>query len=226
MLEAAAGAVVLHALVQVHGNEVRVVCGEPRPPVLPPGDALLTRTPGVGVAVKVADCAPVLLADPSSGAVAGAHAGWRGAVAGIAGKTARALARAADSFPQRLIALIGPAIRSCCLEIGPEVIAALAAAGRDPERITRRPARPGERPHLDLPLENRRQLLEAGLRPAAIHDCGLCTRCHPAFHSYRREGPRVGRNWAFAVATRGEAGLAPTDEAPDPRVPRNSNAWR
>ena len=67
------------------------------------------------------------------------------------------------------------------------------------ERFTLRPRAAG-RPHLDLVLANRLQLLAAGLPEPAIEDTALCTRCQPAFHSYRREGPGVGRNWSVVVA--------------------------
>ena len=198
------GVLALHSMRQVHGAAVRVVSGDSGAWTPPESDALVARTPGLAVAVKAADCVPVLLADPLSGAVAGAHAGWRGAVAGVAEAAARTLAREADAPPSRLAAVIGPAIGACCFEVGPEVVTAFADAGLDPTRFTNNPL-PGARPRLDLREANRRQLLDAGLDPARIHDAALCTRCHPAFHSYRREGPGVGRNWAFAVAARSQA---------------------
>ena len=198
---------------QVHGDTVRAAAAPPGGWDRPQCDALVATAPGVGVAVKAADCVPVLLSDPVSGAVAGAHAGWRGTVRGIAAKAALALARETGAPPSRLRAVIGPAIRSCCFEVGPEVIAAFAAAGHDPARITRDPGRPGARPHLDLALANRDQLVEAGLPPPGVFDAALCTRCHPAFHSYRRDGASVGRNWAFTI-TAGAPDHAGKDAAP------------
>jgi hypothetical protein len=193
----------LHSLRQVHGNDVRVARKPVREEEPPSGDALVTRIPETGLAIKAADCVPVLLADPVSGAVAGAHAGWRGTLARVVEVAARALAAEADAPVLRLTAVIGPAIRACCFEVGPEVVAAFRDSGHDVDRFQVRPGGAG-RPHLDLTLANRLQLIEAGLREDAIADAALCTRCEPAFHSYRREGPGVGRNWSIVVAGGGE----------------------
>ena len=204
LLEHTTGAQVLHSLRQVHGNRVQVAADRARYPTPPPGDALIACSANTGVAIKAADCVPVLLADPVSGAVAGVHAGWRGTLVRVAGKAARALAAEAGAPPSRLAAVIGPSIRACCFEVGPEVVAAFSEDGHDIGRIATWPhaeaRRSPGRPHLDLVLASRLQLLDAGLREEAIEDTGLCTRCQPAFHSYRREGPGVGRNWSVVVA--------------------------
>ena len=212
LLEHATGAHVLHSLRQVHGNRVQVAADRARYPTPPPGDALIACSANIGVAIKAADCVPVLLADPVSGAVAGVHAGWRGTLVRVAGKAARALAAEAGVPPSRLAAVIGPSIRACCFEVGPEVVSAFSEDGHDIGRIAIWPH--GEarlsrgRPHLDLVLANRLQLLDAGLREDAIEDTGFCTRCHPVFHSYRREGPGVGRNWSVVVAGGPKVGTA------------------
>ena len=201
LLERAAGVHALHSMRQVHGDRVRIAPdARQRDPSPPPADALIARTAGSGVAVKAADCVPVLLADPVSGAVAGVHAGWRGTLARVAGKAARELAAEAGAPLSRLAAVIGPSIRACCFEVGPEVVSAFTENGHDVDRIASTPGSSRGRPHLDLPLANRLQLRAAGLREDAIQDAALCTRCHPVFHSYRREGPGVGRNWSVVVA--------------------------
>ena len=199
LLERAAGVQAVHALRQVHGNDVQVLRGVSRPDAPATGDALVTRIPRTAVAIKAADCVPVLLADPVSGAVAGAHAGWRGTLARVVEAAARTLAAETGAPPSRLRAVIGPAIRACCFEVGPEVVAAFREQEHDVDRFTVR-LRAAGRPHLDLALANRLQLRTAGLPEDAIEDTGLCTRCQPAFHSYRREGPGVGRNWSVVVA--------------------------
>ena len=199
LLERAAGVRAVHALRQVHGNHVQVLRGGSAPDAPAVGDALVTRIPRTAVAIKAADCVPVLLADPVSGAVAGAHAGWRGTLARVAEAAAGVLAAEAGAPPSRLRAVIGPAIRACCFEVGREVVSAFREEGHDVDRFSLRPRAAG-RPHLDLVLANRDQLLAAGLQEDAIEDTGLCTRCQPAFHSYRREGPGVGRNWSVVVA--------------------------
>ena len=199
LLERVAGAQAVHALRQVHGNDVQVLGSVARPDALAVGDALVTRIPRTAVAIKAADCVPVLLADPVSGAVAGAHAGWRGTLVRVVEAAARALAAEAGAPPSRLNAVIGPAIRACCFEVGPEVVSAFRDKGHDVDRFALRPRATG-RPHLDLVLANRLQLLAEGLREDSIEDTALCTRCQPVFHSYRREGPGVGRNWSVVAA--------------------------
>ena len=201
LLEQAAGIRAAHSLRQVHGNDVRIARNPGRDEDPPAGDALVTRIPHTGVAIKAADCVPVLLADPVSGAVAGAHAGWRGTRVRVVEAAARTLAAEAGAPLSRLVAVIGPAIRACCFEVGPEVVAAFRDGGHDVDRFQVRPSG-AARPRLDLTLANRLQLVEAGLPEDAIEDVGLCTRCQPAFHSYRREGPGVGRNWSVVVAGR------------------------
>ena len=201
LLERAAGVQAVHALRQVHGNDAQVLRSAARPAAPAVGDALVTRISRTAVAIKAADCVPVLLADPVSGAVAGAHGGWRGTLARVVEAAARALAAEAGAPPSRLKAVIGPAIRACCFEVGPEVISAFREQGHKVDRFALRPRAAG-RPHLDLVLANRLQLLAAGLPEDGIEDAGLCTRCQPAFHSYRREGPAVGRNWSVVVAGR------------------------
>lgn len=201
LLERAAGVQAVQTLRQVHGNDVQVLRSAARPDTPPVGDALVTSVPRTAAAIKAADCVPVLLADPVSGAVAGAHAGWRGTLVRVVAAAARALAAEAGAPPSRLKAVIGPAIRACCFEVGPEVVSAFREKGHEVDRFALRPRAAG-RPHLDLVLANRLQLLAAGLPEDGIEDAGLCTRCQPAFHSYRREGPTVGRNWSLVVAGR------------------------
>ncbi len=203
---AAFGSRGFHSLRQVHGRRIHEPGGAP---ATPEADGVVVSAPGRGAAIKTADCVPVLLADPDGGAVAGAHAGWRGTCLGVVGAAVRALVRRTGGDPGGLHAVIGPAIGACCFEVGPEVPEAFAAAGRDPARFTApAPSRRG-RPRLDLPLENRLQLVAAGLDPANIRTASLCTRCEPAFHSYRREGPGAGRNWSLVVVGRGGDTKAP-----------------
>ena len=120
----------------------------------------------------------------------------------MVGRAASALATLSGSPPSGFYALIGPSIGPCCFETGPEVPAAFAAGGRDPEAIAApRPANSRARPRpdrswLDLPLDARLRLVAAGLREANISDAGRCTRCGPEFHSFRRDGPGAGRNWS------------------------------
>jgi YfiH family protein len=187
---------------QVHGAAVQAVDGTPPDGAPPAADALVTRTPGVALAVVTADCVPVLLADPVSGAVGAVHAGWRGTAADIAGAAVRAMAEHWDVPPARLVAAIGPSIGVCCYEVGAELVDAFAAAGHDQAARGAWFGRDGDgRLRLDLWAANRDLLLRAGLPAAQIHLAGLCTKTHLAwFESYRAEGAAAGRMTAIIVS--------------------------
>jgi hypothetical protein len=148
------------------------------------GDALMSDTPGRIVAVKTADCVPILLADDRHHAVAAIHAGWRGTAAGIVRKTIGAMAARWNTLPGDLHAAIGPAIGACCYEVGPEVAVQFTGVN--------------QRAHVDLEGANRRQLLESGLDPSRIWTAGLCTSCDAGqFHSFRRDREAAGRMFSF-----------------------------
>jgi YfiH family protein len=165
----------IHSDIAVHAD---------RPGCPAEGDALLSDTPGRIVAVKTADCVPILLADARHRAVAAVHAGWRGTASHIVQKTIDAMAARWNTRAADLYAAIGPAIGACCYEVGPEVAVQFTGAS--------------ERAHIDLAGANRRQLLAAGLDPDHISTAGLCTFCHPGeFHSFRRDREAAGRMYSF-----------------------------
>jgi hypothetical protein len=167
---------------QIHS--ATCVAAEGRAGVLGQGDALLEDTPGAVVAVRTADCIPILLADARHRAVAAVHAGWRGTVAGIAGRAVEAMRQRFGTRPEDLHAAIGPGIGKCCYEVGPEVAAHFGAAGRS---------------HIDLAEANRSQLAAAGVASARVYVAGLCTMCHSdEFHSFRRDREAAGRMYSFA----------------------------
>ncbi len=192
------------------------------------GDALITSGPGILLTIRTADCLPVLVADKRLHAIAAIHAGWRGALARVIEKTVGELQRAFGSRPADLVAVLGPAIRRCCYEVGDEVVDAFRGQFRgsgtffhkpvseaEPQRSELRynllfhtQAPPGHRRdphglHLDLIAVARAQLREAGLKASAIHDSAFCTCCRPdLFFSHRRDGGRAGRMMA-AVGVRG-----------------------
>ncbi len=155
-------------------------------------DALVASEPGVRIAVKSADCLPILLADPEKRAIAAIHAGWRGCVAEVAVRAVEKMRQSFGSRPEDLIAAFGPSIRACCFEVGPEV--ARQFAPWFPERSgLDRPASVDGRSHVDLPEASLRQLVSAGLRPERISSGAPCTVCggplaEPReFHSWRRD---------------------------------------
>jgi YfiH family protein len=171
----------LATLKQVHSAMCVPATG--RSGVLGRGDGLLEDTPGAVVAVKTADCIPILLVDELRRAVAAVHAGWRGTVSQIARRAVEAMRERFGSEPGDLHAAIGPGIGKCCYEVGPEVAARFGEQGRA---------------HIDLAAENHRQLAEAGVTLERIYASNLCTMCRPEeFHSYRRDKEAAGRLYSF-----------------------------
>jgi YfiH family protein len=179
---------------QVHGCRV-VEAGAGTPPV-EEADAVTSSTPGVAACVSVADCVPVLLADPRSGAVAAVHAGWRGTLAGAAAEGVRALVARHGSRPADLLAVIGPSIGPCCFEVSRE----LAERFRDElGPVTGNPRDHGSR--ADLWRANELVLRSAGLERRRIEVVARCTSCEEGvFFSHRRDQGRTGRHVAFISA--------------------------
>jgi polyphenol oxidase len=144
-------------------------------------DALVTSERDLCLVVAVADCVPVALVGERG--VAMVHSGWRGTLAGIAGKAVRSMGE------KGVRAYVGPGIRGCCYEVSEE-LAAQFAAQYGPGVVSGR--------HLSLPDAIRRDLERSGVEE--IHDLGLCSGCRPdLFYSHRKQGPLTGRNLA-AVA--------------------------
>jgi YfiH family protein len=174
---------------QVHGTDALVVDG----PVTGDDrfnggwDALITDQPGVTVAVRTADCVPVLVYDRRRNAVAAIHAGWRGALAGIVPKTIQRLAARFSIEPIDLRVSIGPSAGPCCYEIDETVLGPLRSGRQDWPALLR--GDQGSKARLDLKALVRRQAAESGVPGTQITVVNVCTICHPAlFFSYRREG--------------------------------------
>jgi hypothetical protein len=147
------------------------------------GDALLTSRAGLAVSVRTADCFPILLADPGSGAVAAVHAGWRGAAGRIVRETLARMRAEFGTEPKRVWAAIGPGIGACCYPVGLDVARRFGLDRAGP---------------LDLASENRKQLVEEGVPGSQIDFLNLCTCCGEArFHSWRRDKERAGRMISF-----------------------------
>ena len=166
---------------QVHSATCIAAAG--RTGVLGQADALLENEPGNTIAVKTADCLPLLLADGRLRAVAAVHAGWRGTASCIAQAAVQAMRDHFGTRPEDLHAAIGPGIGACCYEVGPEVMERFGGQGRG---------------RLDLEAENRRQLEESGVTAELIYASHLCTMCRAdEFHSYRRDREAAGRLYSF-----------------------------
>jgi len=180
------------------------------------GDGLMTHEPGVLLGIQTADCIPVLVVDRKNRAVAAFHAGWRGTVARIVENGVGRMRTEFGSHPEHLMASIGPGIGQCCYAVGEEVRDQFESQflyapelfrevyDSDPVRekypmlfLTARPpghSDLGPAMHLDLVEANRRQLLAAGLKKAAISLAGQCTGCHTdRFFSHRAERGFTGR---------------------------------
>jgi YfiH family protein len=184
---------------QVHGVEAAVLGRQDCGRVRPAADILLTDRPGVPLVQRFADCAPLVLYDPVRRVLGLAHAGWRGAVQGVALAAVQAMSRAFGSRPADVVAGVGPSIGPCCYEIGPEVAAQVRAGFAAGERWLL--AQAGGAVHLDLWAANRDQLRAAGV--AQVEAAGLCTACHSGeFFSHRAEKGRTGRFGVLAVMGR------------------------
>jgi len=162
-------------------------------------DALFTDAGGIALGIKVADCLPVTAIDPTHRVIVNIHSGWRGTAAGIVSKTLDELEAQTSFDASGSLAWLGPAIRSCCFEVGEEVVGQLKATYGKIDRFVDRTR--GPRPFVDTVGLTRESLLEGGFHPDSIHDSGLCTRCEGSiFHSWRRDRERSGRNLAVVAS--------------------------
>jgi len=167
---------------QVHGNRVLVMDersstnGEDAS--RHEADALITSMPGLFLTIQVADCQPVLLYDPGRHIVANVHAGWRGSVADILGRTIAIMAAEYGCRPADILAGIGPSLGPCCAEFRNyrTEIPKSSWAYKD------------DRDHFDFWAVSVDQLYAAGLRRENIEVSRICTRCAAdRFFSYRAE---------------------------------------
>ncbi len=189
---------------QTHSDIVRAVVFSDRGNALVEGaspecDALITNTPGLALVVFTADCTPILLHDPVTGAVGAAHAGWRGTAADIAGKTVRAMTEHYGCDPKNIRAAIGPNIGPCCFQTDADVPQAmLEAFGQDAEKSIRRE---GHKYYVNLKEINARALRRAGV--VSIEISTACTACAPdRFWSHRKVGSARGSQGGIIVCRR------------------------
>jgi YfiH family protein len=160
-------------------------------------DAVLALDAGVAVAVRVADCVPILLYAEDEGDAAAVHSGWRGTRLGIAGRAVRALQHAAGADPSRMLAAVGPSIGRCCYEVSPELASVFRGlfgpeAADDPAK--------NPKPHLDLRHCVALALRQAGVPEERIEQVGGCTSCDiRAYFSHRRDKGLTGRHIAFVA---------------------------
>jgi YfiH family protein len=210
----------LVAVRQFHSNVVRLATAADALRTSPArADGLMTAEPGLLLGIQTADCIPVLVADRKRRVVAAFHAGWRGTVKRIVELGVGRMRLEFGSRPEDLIAAIGPGVGACCYAVGEEVLSEFdsqfqyarelfrevysvdAVRSKYPMLFLTQRA-PGHSPigpslHLDLVEANRRQLLDAGLKPRAIHALGGCTSCQTdLFFSHRASQGHAGRMMA------------------------------
>ena len=165
---------------QVHSPDVVAVTGplEGRPKA----DAMVTATPGLALAILTADCQPVLFADARAGVIGAAHAGWRGAVAGVLEATLDAM-EALGARRGDIAAVIGPCISQAAYEVGPEFLDTFR--DEDPENARFFGTGPGDRMLFDLPGYGLHRLRAAGIgRAEWTRHCTY--RDSDRFYSFRR----------------------------------------
>lgn len=169
---------------QVHGDKIWVTG---RAGYQSGFDAMVAVQPGVFAGVGIADCTPILLADPVTRVCAAIHAGWKGTVAKIVEKTAKRLIENRGSNPADILAYIGPCISLAHFEVGDEVAAQFDEAFK---------IRKGAKWHVDLKAANAAQLQALGIQQIEIDPA--CTVANNAdFFSHRTEKGVTGRMLAL-----------------------------
>jgi hypothetical protein len=163
---------------QVHGSTI-VVAERPDPELLEaPADGLITKTPGLVLGIRTADCVPVFFWDPFQKVAGIAHGGWKGVKDGIIAQMLKIFEKGCGAKMGDLRVAIGPSIRKCCYEVGKEFL------GHFPGFYSGK----GAKGRLDLVGVIKSRLLKRGIPENHIHDTGLCTVCeNKKFFSYRME---------------------------------------
>lgn len=172
----------LISIYQVHSPDAVLVEG-PWRSERPKADAMVTKVPGLALAITTADCGPVLFADAQAGVIGAAHAGWRGAVTGVLESTLQAMERL-GAQRSRIVAVLGPTISQAAYEVGPEFVQRFAEEAPGHEGFFR-PSDTPEHAMFDLPGFIGARLNAAGV--GAFTNLGLCTYSDEGrFFSYRR----------------------------------------
>ena len=187
---------------QIHSADVITVCDPLSYDNLPKADGIVTATPGLAIGVLTADCAPVLFADPVAGIVAAAHAGWRGAVAGVLQQTIERMMKA-GAQKSNIHAAVGPCINQNAYEVGHEFEAELTSQNIENKKYFAIPPR-RTKPHFDLPAFVLDQLHAQNI--ASVDSIKHCTRENESlFFSYRgaqaAELPDYGRQISAILVT-------------------------
>ncbi|MEL7345711.1 MAG: peptidoglycan editing factor PgeF [Pseudomonadota bacterium] len=184
----------LSTIHQVHSPDVVVVDAPPKPGTK--ADGLVTKVPGVVLAILTADCQPVLFADADAGVIGAAHAGWKGALDGVLEATVDAMV-SLGAQRENTTAIIGPSISQKAYEVGPEFFERFYDS--DPETAQFFAQGDGDRMMFDLPSFGLSRLRAAGVGTAQW--TGHCTYSDPdRFYSYRRSVHRKEADYGRLIA--------------------------
>jgi len=178
---------------QVHGDNITFVESSGS---YPDTDGFVTRNKNLLLAISVADCVPILVADNKSQTIAAVHAGWRGTARRIAGEVIDFMVNELSGDPKNIFAFIGPSAGVCCYEVGEEV----AKHFHDGEIM--KSSNPGKF-MLDLKAANFSQLIDHGVFRENIEVSEYCTIHDTNFHSFRRDGTESGRMLAVIGLKKG-----------------------
>ncbi|WP_196594150.1 peptidoglycan editing factor PgeF [Pectinatus sottacetonis] len=165
-------------------------------------DGLITNEKNIPLMLFFADCTPILIYDTVNEAIGLAHAGWRGTIADIAGKTLQAMQAQYNTKPEECIAGIGPCIGQCCYEIGDDVRTQFTAVFSQIKKTTNAVDKIltyRNTAYLSLYDANKILLIEHGILPENISpEKEYCTSCHcTEFYSYRAAAGKTGRHAAL-----------------------------
>lgn len=188
------GFVLPHQVIQVHTAEIAhySALGQLH---RKEADILLATEQGVALAVRTADCLPILLADKQAGVIAAVHAGWKGTVEKAAVKAVQSMC-AHGAHVEHIVASLGPCIGLCCFEVKPDVAQKLTDSCQEKVSCYR-----GSNCFVDLAQVNQYQLLRAGISVDNIEVSTHCTACHasPPYYSYRRDDGETGRQLSMIM---------------------------
>ncbi len=180
----------LHFLQQTHSDQGVVVAQEAFEPFKMPGDYLISQEKKIGLGVMTADCLPIVFYDNLNHVIAIAHAGWKGAIGGIAVKTIQNMQQLYGTKGEHLRVFFGPSAKKCCYQVDNDFLSHLESFSFSDKVIFK----DDEGMRFDLPLFNRLQLQEVGVPKEAFKmDYNICTICDKRYCSYRRDGDKACR---------------------------------
>lgn len=172
---------------QVHSDGVTIVLS---PGLFPQTDALISQQKNLFLVISVADCMPVMMYDPENNVIANVHSGWRGSQKNIAGKTIGIMQKDFGTKPGELVIFMGPAISKMNFEVDKDVADMFSEKYVEPKHGAQ------GKYLVDTANVVYDNLILAGVSPANIEHCPICTFEYPSMHSYRRDKSKSGRMFA------------------------------